>query len=183
MTAAYIMIGKKNIDQVGSGGRWYVSYDIFGTLLQNDRYTAMKFSRWNSEATDQGLLDTVHNIAIIPTNRMGDMAQEVGVRNLMSNARNNFAYDVTLDDARCCAVWFSPKALKEIELISHQSTSFYSDIDHTRYIDDTWSYAIGPDRLEYTAAIFRNAVEFASAQDIIDAGGSSDYVPGTSTPW
>ena len=183
MTATMIKIGKKNIDQVGSGGKWFVSWDIYGTLLQNDRYTSMKFSRWNSDITDQGLLDTVHNIAVIPTNRLADLAQDVGVRNLMSNARNNFAYDVTLDDARCCAVWFSPKALKEIELISHHSVSFYSEIDHTRYIDDMWSYAVGPDRLEFAGAIFRNAIEFATKQDLIDAGEASSYVPGTTTLW
>ena len=183
MTAAMLMIGKKNIDQAGAGGRWYVTWDIYGTLLQNDRFSPMSFKRQNSELLDLGLLDTIHNIAIIPTNRIGDMAQDVGVRNLMSNARNNFAYDTKLADARCCAVWFAPKALKEIELISHQSASFWSDIDKTRYIDDIWSYAIGPDRLEYTAAIFRNAVEFPTAQSIIDAGGSSSYVPGTTTLW
>lgn len=183
MTAVMIMLGKKNIDQIRSGGKWFVSWDIYGMLLNNDRFTPMNFTRFNSQQTDRGLLDTVYNIPIIPTNRLGGLAEQVGTSDLMSNARNGLAYDVTLDDARCCAVWFNNQTLRELELINHHSMSFFDDLSHTRYIDDLTCYAVGIDRLEYAAAIFKNAAEFATAQDIIDAGGSSDYVPGTSTLW
>lgn len=122
-------------------------------LLKNDKLLDKDFSAANGDYAG-GMIMKSNGVRIQVTNRFPKHA-DVGTTHYLSNAGNNNAYDVTLEDANCVAVLLMPKALLAGETIPLTSKVYYVDQEFQWFVDSYLSFGVTPNRAEMAAAIFR----------------------------
>ena len=140
-------------------------------LMRNDRFAATTFTR-PSTVTEMGHVLKVNGIEVKVTNRMPD-AENIWVsgddHHILSNARNGNMYDTSLQDALACIVWYSHDAVLGLDLINHESSVWYNNLDHTWYIDDIQAYGLGVDRIHCAGAIFKNKSVYSTKALLLTA--------------
>ena len=160
----------KNLDP--EKGTLYMNPIQYYALMRNDRFAATAFTR-PSNVTEMGQVLRVNGLEVQVTNRMPkpENIYENGVvdHNLLSNARNGFAYDTTIDDARCCILWFSKKAVLGMDLIPHRSSLYWFEMDKTWYLDDIQAFGMGVDKIHEAGGIFLNAAAYDTKAKLITA--------------
>jgi len=123
------------------------------TLLKNDKLLDKDFSSANGDYA-QGKVLKSNGVRLQVTNRF-PKASDVGVTHYLSNAGNDYAYDVEAEDVECKVLLLMPKALLAGETIPLTSKVYYSDIELQWFIDSYLAYGVTPNRAEMAGGIFQ----------------------------
>jgi len=126
------------------------------TLLKNNKLLDRDFSSNNGDYAEGSILKT-NGLKLVKTNRF-PKASDVGTQHFLSNASNNFAYNVQASDAKCAAVYIAPKALLAGDLIPLSTKVFFDDLSKNFYIDAWLSFGVTVSRPAYAAGIFQAVV-------------------------
>lgn len=125
------------------------------TLLNNNKLLDRDFSADNGDYAKGSIIRSC-GMKLVKTNRFPS-ANQVGQTHFLSNAANNFAYDVTTADTKCVAVYVAPKALLAADLIPLSTDFFFEKTSKQFYIDAWISFGVTVNRPAYAAGIFENA--------------------------
>ena len=123
------------------------------TLLRNDKLISRDFSASGGDYAE-GMVLKSNGVRIQTTNRF-PKAADIGVDHYLSNAGNNNAYNVDVEDFNCAAVLLMPKALLAGETIPLTSKVYYVDQELQWYVDSYLAFGVTPNRAEMAAGIFR----------------------------
>lgn len=137
-----------------SGGVVLVRPEQYYTLLRNNKLLDRDYSEMNGDYA-KGKVLMANGVRIQVTNRMPTRGAAVA-DHFLSNAGNGNAYDTTVDDSNCIALFLQPKALLAGETIPLTSKVYYSDIELQWFIDSYLAFGVTPNRAEMAAGIFAN---------------------------
>ncbi len=126
------------------------------TLLKNDKLMSKDFSSDNGDYA-KGMVLRACDVRVQTTNRF-PLASEIGVEHYLSNAGNNYAYNVTATDFNCVCVLLMPKALLAGETIPLTSKVFYSELELQWIIQSYVAFGVTPNRAEAAGGVFRSDV-------------------------
>lgn len=123
------------------------------TLQRNDKLMSGDFSAANGDYAN-GVILKANGLRIQETNRFPE-AHQVGVTHFLSNASNNFAYNIEQSDVNCVAVYVAPKALLAGDLIP-LTTDIHFDKTEKQWFIDAWlSFGVTVSKPAYAAGIFK----------------------------
>lgn len=122
-------------------------------LLKNDKLLDKDFSMSNGDYA-AGKILAANGVRIQTTNRFPKQGAQ-NETHFLSNAGNNNAYDITLEDLNCVCVLLMPKALLAGETIPLTSKVYYVDSELQWFVDSYLSFGVTPNRAEMAGAIFR----------------------------
>ena len=137
-----------------SGGVVLVRPAQYYALLNSDKLMNKDFSSMNGDFA-QGKVLMANGVRIQTTNRFPTLAGGAATGHFLSNAGNGNAYDTSVNDAKCVALFLQPKALLAGETIPLTSKVYYSDIELQWFIDSYLAFGVTPNRAEMAAAIFQ----------------------------
>ena len=128
----------------------------FRVLARNDKLISSDYSTGNGDRAKGTVLEAV-GIRIVQTNRLPNVVHTgVGDDNhYLSNAGNNFAYNVTQRDTECVCLIISPKALLAGETIPLTSKVYYVEQEMQWFIDSYLAFAATPNRAEHSAGVYK----------------------------
>lgn len=138
-----------------NGGVILVRPAQYYALLRNDKLISRDYSEMNGDYA-KGQVLQANGVRIQTTNRFPALAGGAVSGHFLSNAGNGNAYDTTVNDAKCVALFLQPKALLAGETIPLTSKVYYSDIELQWFIDSYLAFGVTPNRAEMAAAIFVN---------------------------
>lgn len=125
-------------------------------LLKNDKLLNKDFGEGAGDYAN-GMVLKSNGVRIQTTNRF-PVASEIGVEHYLSNAGNNFSYNIDAVDYNCVCVLLMPKALLAGETIPLTSKVYYVDQEFQWFVDSYLSFGVTPNRAEMAAGIFRSDV-------------------------
>lgn len=122
----------------------------FYTLLQNEMLIN---SEWKSADGNsvQGMVLKTYGVPVISSNNLP--AGETITGHLLSNSDNSNAYDGDFSKVVACA--FSARALLAGETIPLTTAIFWDEKSKHWFVDDHLSFAVGPNRPEFSAVILK----------------------------
>jgi len=148
------LIEEKDVDIEGEGFAMFVAPAQYYALLRNDKLLDGDFSMGNGDYA-KGKILMANGLRIIKTNRMPNVAHTGGEHHYLSNAGNNYAYDVTAADTKAVCAIFSPRALLAGETIPLTSKVHYSDVELQWFVDSYLAYGVTPNRPEFAAVVMK----------------------------
>lgn len=128
----------------------------YQTLIRNPDLVDRDLSEGNGNRANRYILKAA-GLPIVKTNRMPKAATADDTHELLSNAANGYAYDVTESDARCLALILHPKSLLAGETIPLTSKVYYVEQELQWFVDSYLSYGVTSNRSDHTAALFLTA--------------------------
>lgn len=130
----------------------------YQTLIRNPDLVDRDLSEGNGHRANRYILRAA-GLPIVKTNRMPKVKTDVagGNHELLSNAANGYAYDITEADARCLALILHPKSLLAGETIPLTSKVYYVEQELQWFVDSYLSYGVTSNRSDHTAALFLTA--------------------------
>jgi len=140
----------KDIDPATEDMMIAVKPATFMTLLQNEWLINQTYKTAAGTSVEGFVLKTYGIPVIQSTNFVGG---ETISGHYLSNADNANAYDG--DFSKVVAGFFSPMALMAGETIPLTTNVWFNDLDKQWYIDSWTSFAVGPDRAEYSGVILK----------------------------
>jgi hypothetical protein len=127
-----------------------VKPDTFYTLMQNEQLIRMDYKTADGTSIDSWVLKT-YGVPVVNSNNFP--AGEVISGHLLSNSDNGNAYDGDFSKVVACA--FSPRALMAGETIPLTTAVFWDEQSKHWFVDAYLSYAVGPNRPEFSGVILK----------------------------
>lgn len=128
----------------------------YHVLLRNDRLMDKDFSTGNGDYA-KGIVLKAVGLRVKETNFFPDTAHAGGGDDhFLSNAGNNFAYNVSTVDTNCVAVLILPKALLAGETIPLTSDVYYVKQELQWFIDSYLMLAVTTGRPDMAGGIFQH---------------------------
>lgn len=122
----------------------------FYTLLQNEQLINTQYKTSNGTSIEAFLLKT-YGVPVVSSNNFPGGSNIAS--HLLSNADNGNAYDG--DFTKAVAVAFSPRALLAGETIPLTTDVFWDQKSKHWFVDAYLSFAVGPNRAEFSGAIYK----------------------------
>jgi len=128
-------------------------------LTRNDDLVDRNMSEGNGDRSAMYVM-RASGLPIVKTNRLpkkptGTGAGQNGLEHeLMSNAANGYAYDISAQEAKCVALILHPKSLLAGETIPLTSKVYYEDSELQWFIDSFMAYGVTRNRPDHTGALF-----------------------------
>lgn len=130
----------------------------YKNLVRNDDLVDRDLSEGNGDRSAMYVM-RASGLPIVKTNRLpkkptGTGAGENGKEHeLLSNAANGYAYDISESEAKCVALIIHPKSLLAGETIPLQSKVYYDDKELQWFIDSFMAYGVTANRPDHTGAV------------------------------
>jgi hypothetical protein len=125
----------------------------YNTLLNNNKLIDAEFSPGNGDYASMRITK-IADTRIVKTARI---PREADTDHLLSNADNNFAYNISGQETRAMAVIIHPKSFLAGETIPLTSTVFFSDLEKSWFIDSWLSFGVSVNRPDLCAAVYAAA--------------------------
>lgn len=119
------------------------------TLIQAEQLVNTQYVTASGNKVNDAWVLKTYGVPVFSSNNMPGGSTITS--HLLSNANNSNAYDG--DFTKIGALAFSPRAIMAGETIPLQSDVFYDKISKSWFVDSHLSFAVGPNRGEYAAAI------------------------------
>ena len=123
----------------------------YRVLSKHDKLISTDFSKSNGDFADMEVM-TVGGSRIVSTARIPTAAIS---GNLLSNAANSSAYDVSLAESDAVAVILHPKSLLAGETIPLTTDIYYDKKELQYFIDSYMSYGVAVNRPDVCGAVFK----------------------------
>ena len=131
-------------------GMLLVAPDEYATLMRNDKLIDSTFSMGNGNY-GQGKVLASMGVRIVETNLI---PQEKIDDHLLSNDKNNNAYDITSAEAKAKVIYCHPKSFLAGETVPLTSKVYYHDPELQWFIDSYMMFGVTTNRGEYSGAVF-----------------------------
>lgn len=123
----------------------------FQTLLSNNKLLSRDFSAGNGDVA-KGIIYEIGGARIVKTARIPQAAIE---GHDLSNAQNEYAYDVSAAQAKAVAVLLHPKGLWAGETIPLTSDIWFNREEKQWFIDSFLSFGVTVNRPDVCGAVFK----------------------------
>ena len=128
----------------------------FTTLLKNDKLVSRDFTTQGADTAMRKLF-YIDGVRIEQVVAMPRTPTPDGEHHLLSNTYNNFAYDVTKDDARAVALIGHPRSLMSASAISLSTDIWYNKEEKQHFIDSDIAFGVRPNRPDVCGVVRKAA--------------------------
>lgn len=130
----------------------FVGPDEFDTLIRNSYIVSRDYTTQGADSALRKIF-YINGVRIFETNGMPREATPVGQHHLMSNARNNYAYDLTATDVSARALIGHSKSLMPASSISLNSTVWYNKEELQYFCDSHLAFGVTWNRPDVCGAV------------------------------
>jgi hypothetical protein len=141
-----MMVLKMQDEVMVDEGLFYVTPEIYGILLDNDKLVSRYFSENNGSFSDAQLLKA-SGFKIKPTNRLPTTAN---ASHIMGTD-----YNVSAAEAKTLACWAAPEAIMSAESIPLTSDAYWDQRLLTWFVDSYLAFGTGIDNPAYAGVILK----------------------------
>jgi hypothetical protein len=143
-----VKMERKDVDPRNDDIMIIVRPDEYYTLIQAEQLVNTQYLSASGNSYDAWVLKT-YGVPVWSSNNCPFLTNVTGHQ--YSNGANGNAYDG--DFSKVAALAFAPKAIMAGEAIPVQSDIFYDKLHKSWFVDSHLSFAAGPNRAEFAAAV------------------------------
>lgn len=125
----------------------------YNTLLNNNKLADKDFSGDNADFA-KGNLKVIYDTPIVKTARI---PRQENLEHFLSNADNDYAYNITGKETRAVAVIIHPKSFLAGETIPLTSDVWFNKEEKQWFIDSWLAFAVAVNRPDVCGAVFKAA--------------------------
>lgn len=131
----------------------FVGPDEFDTLIRNDKLVSRDYTTQGADYAMRRIF-YINGVRIFETNGMPREATAVGTNHILSNARNNYAYNLTTKDVAARALIGHSKSLMPAASISLTAKVWYNDEELQYFVDTYLAFGVTWNRPDVCGGVY-----------------------------